>query len=70
MPTARGSQKFVHVRMGGPLHDRLIVISSRLGLPLNEIILRLILVGLDTSQDLALERPVYDGIARFPNVSV
>jgi hypothetical protein len=60
--SAVGSTKRnVTVPMSGVLRDRLIMISARLNLPLREVVLRLILIGLDTSQDLALTPKVVEG---------
>jgi predicted DNA-binding protein len=62
-----GTHRQTTVRMSGRMHDRLITISARLGLPLSEIIIRLIIIGLDTSQDLALDQRAVEGVARYDN---
>jgi predicted DNA-binding protein len=63
--SAGGTARQTTIRMSGRLHDRLVAISARLGLPLSEVILRLVIIGLDTSQDLALEQRVSEGVARY-----
>ena len=52
-------------RMSGLLYDRLIAISSRLNLSLSEVIMRLVLIGLDTSNDLALTEPSSGGMVKY-----
>jgi predicted DNA-binding protein len=63
--SAGGSMKQSTIRMSGKMYDRLTTISARLNLPLSEVMLRLILVGLDASQDLALTEPAVEGIVKY-----
>lgn len=49
--------------MSRVLDDRLKLIAARLNLPEQEVIMRLVLIGLDTSEDLALTEPQPKGIA-------
>jgi predicted DNA-binding protein len=60
-----GTMRQTTIRMSGRMYDRLTLISARLGLPLSEVALRAILIGLDTSCDLALDKPAVEGMARY-----
>jgi hypothetical protein len=51
--------------MSPVLKDRLTTISARLNLPLSEVVMRLLLIGLETSSDLALSEPSVEGIAKY-----
>lgn len=60
-----GTQRQVSLRVSGLMYDRLVTISARLNIPLAEVIVRLIIAGLDTTQDLALDEPSRGGYARY-----
>lgn len=48
------------------LDDRLRAITVRLNMSMREVLLRLIIAGLDATQDLALTEPASrDGLARY-----
>jgi predicted DNA-binding protein len=72
MPAARpgGTQRQTTVRMSAQMMDRLIAISARLNLPVSEVIVRLMIAGLDCTQDLALDERASEGVAKFRKVPV
>lgn len=53
------------MRMSARMYDRLVDISVRLKIPMSEVMLRLIIAGLDTTQDLALDKPSSGGMTRY-----
>jgi hypothetical protein len=50
------SKKQFTVRMSAKYFDRLAAIAARLNLPVSEVLIRASIIGLDCSDDLALEK--------------
>lgn len=70
MGRVSGTQRQTSFRMSGLMYDRLVAISARLNIPMSEVIVRLIIAGLDTTQDLALDQPSHGGFARYERHAV